>query len=365
MSVSTNLAQRLRARIEHEGPISFYEWMKAALYDEREGYYCRADRVPQGRAGDYRTAPEVSSLFAATIADYFSKLHTDLKWPRRWTLVELGAGGGEFAHGLLSHLRAHYPEIFEATRYVIDETAQAARLRAANHLSEFSDRLEFQRFDEIDGPLDPGIIFSNELIDAFPVHRVVMRGGRLRELCVGAGEAGFFWVECDLDPAVAEHCLRIEMQPDEGQIIEVNLDAERFITSAAALLKRGYVVTVDYGAEREDLWGAPDRRSGTLRGYYRHQFVDDVLARPGEHDLTTTIDWTQLQQAGRGAGLYTIRFDRLDQFVGPSVGDFMAQMIREKRDAVEVVRFTTSARELLLPTGLASYFQVLVQEKVV
>jgi SAM-dependent MidA family methyltransferase len=92
MSASANLAERLLARIEHDGPISFYEWMKAALYDEHEGYYCRADRVPQGRAGDYRTGPEISPLFTATFADYFPQLHTDLKWPGSWTIFEMGAG---------------------------------------------------------------------------------------------------------------------------------------------------------------------------------------------------------------------------------------------------------------------------------
>src|SRR6185295_11540897 len=104
MLSSPNLTERLRARIEHEGPITFYEWMKAALYGERDGYYCRSDRVPQGRAGDYRTAPEISTLFAAAFAEYMARLHTDLKWPGSWTVLEIGSGGGQFAHGFLSHL---------------------------------------------------------------------------------------------------------------------------------------------------------------------------------------------------------------------------------------------------------------------
>ena len=84
--INTGLSERLRARIEHDGPISFRDWMQAALYDEREGYYCRLDRIPQGRAGDYRTAPESSPLFAATLAWYFSKLFA-VKWGRILTLI--------------------------------------------------------------------------------------------------------------------------------------------------------------------------------------------------------------------------------------------------------------------------------------
>src|SRR2546427_13195644 len=92
------LAERLRARIKQQGPITFRQWMAAALYDERDGFYCRVDRIPQGRAGDYRTAPETSPLFAATFAFYFSKLFADLKWPPSFTIFESGAGSGEFAH---------------------------------------------------------------------------------------------------------------------------------------------------------------------------------------------------------------------------------------------------------------------------
>ena len=117
--INTGLSERLRARIEHDGPISFRDWMQAALYDEREGYYCRLDRIPQGRAGDYRTAPESSPLFAATLAWYFSKLFAELFLEMgslpAWTIFEAGAGGGEFAYGVLKSLQAHYPEVFSAT----------------------------------------------------------------------------------------------------------------------------------------------------------------------------------------------------------------------------------------------------------
>jgi SAM-dependent MidA family methyltransferase len=363
MSATANLSERLRARIERQGPISFCEWMTAALYDEHEGYYS-VDQVRQGRSGDYRTAPETSPLFAATFASYFARLHTDLKWPRPWTLCEVGAGGGEFAHGVLTHLRAQYPEIFAATKYVIVESSRVARQRAAYRLSEFAERIDFRSLDQISGPLT-GIIFSNELIDAFPVHRVMMRAGKLRELCVDTRDLGFAWIECDLEPEVAEYCERVRMQLDEGKMAEVNLKSEEYISRAAALLDRGYVITVDYGAERGELWHAPDRRLGTLRAFHRHQLVDDLLARPGQQDLTSTIDWTQLQEAGQRAGLQTIRFERLDAFLmGAGVLEAMAEMIGKTKDPAEGTSLSTSARELVLPTGLAASFQVLVQEKV-
>lgn len=359
-----SLIERLRARIRQEGPLSFRDWMTAALYDEREGYYCRANRIPQGRAGDYRTAPETSPLFAATFAFYFSKLFADLKWPPSLTIFESGAGSGEFAHGILNCLRADSPEVFAVTSYVIDEVSPAARHRAAERLSEFADRVIFRRLVDIDAPATAGIVFSNEVIDAFPVHRIIKRHEGLRELFVGLDEGNFVWVEGDSEKNVTKYCERAGLKLSEGQIVEVNLDAERFITRAAGLLNRGYVVTVDYGAERNDLLGSPNRHQGTLRAFRQHQLIDDVMARPGEQDLTTTVDWTQIMEAGDRAGLRTLRLERLDQFLlGEGLLSRLGEMTSSTRDSAEALRLSTSSRELILPTGLAASFQVLVQEK--
>jgi len=358
-----SLAERLRARIRNHGPISFRDWMQAALYDEHDGYYCRLDRIPQGRAGDYRTAPESSPLFAATFARYFAELFAELGSPPTWTIFEAGAGGGEFAHGVLSGLKAHHPEVFSATSYVIDEVSPDARTRAVTRLYDFLDRIRFQRLIEVENQFGVGIVFSNELIDAFPVHRVTTRGGKLRELCVGLDENNFVWVECDLHSAVEEFCLRTELRPDEGRIVEINLATENYVSRAASLLERGFVITVDYGADRDELLNAPHRRQGTLRAFQRHQLVSDVLARPGEQDLTTTVDWTQIKDAGARAGLKTLRHERLDQFLLQEGLLDELEMLTSNLSDVDVLRLRTSAREMIMPHGLAASFQVLVQKK--
>jgi len=362
--ISTGLTECLRTRIERDGPISFRDWMQAALYDEREGYYCRPDRIPQGRAGDYRTAPETSPLFAATFANYFAKWFADLGFPRAWTIFEAGAGGGEFAHGILDTFSAHYPEVFSATSYVIDEVSPATRRRASARLSEFAERVTFRRFAEINHPASVGIVFSNELIDAFPVHRVIMRNGKLRELYVGADKTNFVFVEGDPDERVAEYCGRSELRLTEGQIAEINLAAEEFISLAAGLVERGVLLIVDYGAERDELLGSPDRFAGTLRAFHRHHLITNALARPGEQDLTTTVDWTQIKEAGGRAGLRAVRLERLDQFLlSEGLPQRLFEMVAETKDQVEALRLSTSAREMIMPHGLAASFQVLVQEK--
>jgi SAM-dependent MidA family methyltransferase len=357
-----SLEYRLRERIRLQGPISFYDWMKAALYDEREGYYCRADCIRQGRAGDYRTAPETSPLFAATFAAYFAKLFADLESPQTWTIFEAGAGGGEFAHGVLSSLHANAREVFDATNYVIDEVSPSSRNVLATRLSEFADRVTFQPQPDVKNA-SAGIVFSNELIDALPVNRIVRRNGELRELFVGLNGDEFIWVSKELSAASAEYCRREGLQLSEGQTFEVNLGAERFLDRAALMFDRAYIITVDYGASRDDLLHTPDRHAGTLRAFHRHRLVDDVLSNPGEKDLTTTIDWTQLIEAGARSGLQTIRMERLDQFLlAEGLLDELSRMTRDS-DSARALQLSTGAREMLLPTGVSASFQVLVQQK--
>ncbi len=361
---STGLGERLRARLKRDGPISFRDWMQAALYDAREGYYCRSDRARWGRGGDYRTAPERSPLFAKTFANYFMKSYFDLGAPKSWSIVEVGAGAGDFARGVLLSLQSNYPNIFAATHYVIDEASSDALAQARVKLAEFADRIEFRKLAEIDEPFPEAIIFSNEFIDAFPVHRVIGRDGKPRELHVGLSDANeFVWVEAALDERVAEYCTRVQLELAEGQITEVNLAAEDFVSRAADLLDRGFLITVDYGAERDELLTAPHRFNGTLRSFRQHLMIDNVLANPGQQDLTTTIDWTQIMAAGERNGLEILRFQRLDQFLSEGLSDFFSEMVTTNHDPVEALRFSTSAREMIMPDGMAASFQVLVQRK--
>jgi SAM-dependent MidA family methyltransferase len=125
------------------------------------------------------------------------------------------------------------------------------------------------------------------------------------------------------------------------------------------------LVTVDYGAERADLLNDPNRRHGTLRAFHRHQMIEDLLARPGECDLTTTLDWTQLKEAGAGRGLETARLQRLDQFLlDEGILDRLSEITADLESTAEVLSLNAGARELIMPYGLSPYFQVLVQRKI-
>lgn len=339
--------------------------MQAALYDPAAGYY-RRKRIRQGKAGDYRTAPETSPLFGAAFAHYFMKSYFDLGAPDEFTIIEAGAGAGDFARAVLMTLQREFPQVFNATRYIIDEISDDARSQALTKLGEFKDRIQFQSLSEIDSALPHAIIFSNELLDAFPVNRAIGRNEKIRELRVGLNEEdGFTWIEDELSDEVAEYCARTRLNLGEGQIYEVNLNAEEFISRAAQVIGEGLLITVDYGAERNVLLNDPNRFQGTLRAFHKHHFVDDLLARPGEHDLTTTVDWTQIQEAGSRSGLETLRLQRLDEFLlSEGALDELGGIANDIHDPVELLNFNASARELIMPNGMAASFQVLVQRKI-
>ncbi len=357
-----SLAERLRESIRREGSITFHDWMRAALYDSSGGYYQRSDHKRWGREGDYRTSPERSELFAATFARYFVKLAEELD---ELTIVECGAGDGSFAAGVLRTLRDQFPSRFASVRYVVYELSDDARRRAQERLSEFGERVQFcSEWGCVS--VRSGIYFSNELLDAFPVHRIVMDDGGLSELYVDVDSDGrFVWSTGTLStPRLAEfiNAQSIELAP--GQTVEINLAIDDWFGAVRAKLERGYVVTVDYGAEADELYDPALRPDGTLRGFSRHGFVDNLLAEPGEHDLTSSVNWTHVRTVGEKLGLNVIDFTSQDKFLlNADLLDQLQYRLDHAESQAEKVSLTTGAREMILPGGMASSFQVLVQKR--
>ena len=357
-----SLAERLRELIRREGSITFHDWMKAALYDPSDGYYQRADRERWGREGDYRTSPERSELFAATFARYFVGLAEELD---ELTIVECGVGAGSFASGVLRTLRDQFPARFASTRYIVYDVSDDARRRTQERLSEFGSRVQFcSEWDRVS--VKSGIYFSNELLDAFPVHRVVMDAGELSELYVTVDDGGNFVSSTGplSTPRLAEFVSANSIELANSQTIEINLAIDDWFSTVAAKLERGFVVTVDYGAEPDELYDPALRPDGTLRGFSRHGFVNDLLAEPGEHDLTTSVNWTQIKTVGEKQGLKVIDFSPQDKFLlNAGLLDQLQYRLDHAESEAEKASLTIGAREMILPGGMASSFQVLVQKR--
>ena len=329
--------------------------MAAALYDPEFGYYNRSDLQRWGREADYRTSAERSELFAATFARYFARLYEELGRPARWTIVEGGPGQGWFAQRVLRSLAEEYPHVFEATLYCLEEISEDSTSRARELLAEFGERVCY-KWREM---LDKGIYFSNELLDAFPVHRVV-REGELHVIL--DSNNNFTWTTGPFStPRLAEPALSLA----EGQIIEVNLGVDDWFAGVASKMKQGFVVTVDYGAEEDELYDPLLRPNGTLRAFSKHGFVDEVLSAPGEYDITSSVNWTQVKRTGERLGFETIEFAKQDKFLlSAGLLDELEKRLSRIENQADKLRLTTDAREMILPGGMASSFQVLVQRRV-
>lgn len=356
-----SLAERLRERIRREGAITFHDWMKAALYDPVAGYYCRSDRQRWGREGDYRTSPERSRLFAATLARYFAQLYEQLERPDEWTIVECGAGDGSFAAGVIETFARQFPDVLAATRYVVNEVNDE---RARERLARFGDRIQFvSDWEQVS--IDKGICFSNELLDAFPVHRVVKDARGLSELYVDVDEhREFVWSNGPLSTPRLTDFLN-EHSLIEGQCIEINLDVDDWLQQVARKLANGFLITVDYGAEASELYDARVRPNGSLRAFSRHSFVDDLLAEPGACDITASVNWTQVKNTAERLGFTHVGFASQDKFLlQAGLLEELEYELSNTTSEAEKAALTTGAREMILPGGMAASFQVLVQRRV-
>ena len=333
---SAPLVAELRHRIATAGSITFREFMQAALYHPKFGYYTTSSGS-MGRGGDYATSPEVHSVFGALVAKQLCQLWNVMSCPRWFDLIEHGAGSGLLARDVLTWATAREPAFAAALRYRIVEISPSLRAAQRSTL----DAADLRR-DSV-GWLDAapagvtGCVLSNELIDAFPVHRAVRSSDELREVHVAIDDSGRFVDELRAlsDPALARYFDDLALLPGEGCYAEVNLDARRWITAAAASLDRGYVLTLDYGYEAPDLY-APWRRDGTLLCFSHQSASSDPYQRIGKQDITASVDFTTLRRSGETAGLRTLGFtDQSSFLVRLGIGDGIASVALQRPDDME------------------------------
>jgi SAM-dependent MidA family methyltransferase len=297
------LAATIRAEIERDGPITFARFMEIALYDPERGYY-RGPVPRPGRGGDFLTAPEASPIFGRTVARFVRSVHERLGKPVTLAIREHGAGTGALAAPLVAELLA-VPDGPRRIRYLVAEVeplrveAVAARL-AMERLDPERVEVEADRGDPIDG-----LVLANEVLDALPTHRVVVRGGALHEVLVGLDADGRFAdVEAEpTTPAFADRLAADQVTLEEGQRAEICLALDDWIRDAAEGLQRGVLAVIDYGYPARDLYDPRRRAAGTLAAYLGHTVGDDPYRAVGRQDLTAHVDLTELTRAALAAGL--------------------------------------------------------------
>jgi SAM-dependent MidA family methyltransferase len=355
------LSALLAARIERSGPIAFAEFMRECLYHPEHGYY---SRLEVGRRADYYTSVDVHAIFGRLIARQLAEMWETLGSPHRFRAVESAAGVGRLAANILDFAARELPAFYAATEYVAVEHSAARRGEHAAALAWHARRGRVSSSGEIPSEIPAGCIFSNELIDALPTHRMVMKDGRLREIYVDLEDGRFIEVLRDASTSAIElyfeeHGIALP----EGHHAEACLDACRWIEDAGRSISRGFVMTIDYGHEAHALYDERHNR-GTLLAYRNHQVTENILDAPGEQDLTSHVNFTALQLSGRRAGLEKTGLVTQSQFlVAMGRANEFADLYEAGQSEVEKLRARLSLKNLIHPEGLGEKFQVLIQHK--
>jgi SAM-dependent MidA family methyltransferase len=355
-----DLTQLLRAALDAAGgAIPFARFMELALYAPGLGYYERREHTP-GRRGDFFTSVSVGPLFGELLARQFARWREADAARGPLVLVEAGAHDGQLAADVLRALQQQHPEVWTQVEYYVLEPSETRAAWQQETLAPFAACVRRARsWEELPQPV-PGVIFSNELLDALPVHRLGWdaRAQEWFEWGVKQGCGGFAWTRLPvasegLAPDLPQTVL--EVLPD-GFTVEAPAAALQWWREAAArLAPGGRLVTLDYGSAQP--WPLDPRRpQGSLRAFWRHTLQQDLLARPGEQDLTADVNFAALQAAGEAAGLTTETCEKQ--------GPFFTRLALELGERIS---WTPARRRQLMtlthPQHMGERFYVLVQRR--
>ncbi|MDQ0637828.1 SAM-dependent MidA family methyltransferase [Pedobacter sp. W3I1] len=347
------LSECIADRIRRTGPVSFHEFMEWCLYDPELGYYTSKNN-PIGTQGDFYTSPVLTPVFGTLLGKQLEEMWKQMgRLP--FTIVEYGAGTGHLCRDIMNYLESNR-EMYAEMRYCIIEKSLPMRERARKLVN---DKVKwYNSISEIDQI--HGCVLSNELVDNFAVHRVVMKQ-ELMEVYVDY-QNGF--AECLL-PAKQElknYLAEMEICLARDYATEINLDALGWICEVASALKSGYVITIDYGCRNPDLY-SPIRSQGTLVCYYQHSVNDSFYEHIGEQDITSHVNFSALSHWGQKNGLKESGYTEQGYFLS-SLG-FRNELMKTLSNEPNIVRAAQKAAGLshTLLMDMGSKYKVLIQEK--
>ncbi len=360
------LVQKIRELINARGPITFKDFMQMALYDPGLGYYTSpGEKI--GPRGDFYTSADVHPLFGTMLAKQFSQMWECLGRPQNWVLVEYGAGKGLLARDILSALGTSFRPAWESVRYYIIEISPELARRQKELLTAFpAEKVCWvNALSDVGNPgYINGVIFGNELVDSFPVHRVRQTRAGLKEIYINWRDGRLVEEEGELStPLLEEYFTSMDITLVPGQVAEVNLAAREWLRQAAAGLDRGFVLIIDYGMESRELYH-PSRFEGTLRCYRQHRLNTCPLDHVGRQDITTHVNFSALIRWGQEAGLHLAGYTTQMEFllnlgIVEAIPRPSADYVFDERS----MRTTMAVKKLILPEGMGGIFKVLALYK--
>ena len=357
---SLALSEKIHQAIQLNGGwTNFADFMHRALYEPGLGYYSGGAKK-FGFAGDFVTAPEISPLFAKTIANQVAQVIQALNIQNiQSSVLELGAGTGRLAKDLLLALHdskstiQHY-FILEVSAYLRD--VQREKLRAELPAELFEKVVWLNALPKEFN----GFILGNEVLDALPIHIVKRREQGFFEMGVVSDNSQFLWQEKPLkDVQLTQFVEGLNLS--ENYAIEVCPAASGLIASLAEILQKGALMMVDYGFSRAEYYH-PQRHQGTLMCHYRHHAHDDPLLYLGLQDITAHVDFTRIAEAGVGAQLELVGFTTQAQFlINAGMMKFLEEAAGDKQE--NYLPVVAAAQKLLSPAEMGDLFKVIAFNK--
>ena len=349
MSSVRSLAGTLHKMLQ-DSDLPFRDFVEVALYYPELGYYARPIS-PIGKAGDFVTSPQLSPVFAFTLSLLVSEF-IQFEGSGVCSIVDIGCGDGSLIHSL-------YEDGARAQYWGVDRSLErVVRQDGVNFTTSLA---EVPRGDA-------QLVICNELFDAFPFARLVMRDDHLHELWVTEREGALEWTEHEAESKYTDYFSERGIELRDGQFADVSLDWDPAYAEICRFVDRGLVLTFDYGYPEKQLFSGRARHFGTAAAYSGHQVSRDLLANPGEQDLTAHINFSDLERSGERSGFSTLFFDRQAKFLlalGATEHELFAPVeeVTSAEEALELREKREEARRLVLPDGIGEDIRVLVQGK--
>ncbi len=377
MQYNPQLYQEITNRItaSPQQRITFAEYMDLTLYHPEYGYYSQK-ATNLGKEGDFFTSVHLGSDIGEMLAVQFAEMWKILGKPESFSLIEMGAGQGYLAADILNYIKQEYPDLFKALKYIIIEKSPLLKQLQQQRLKEFE--ITWCELEQIPNNSVTGCFFSNELVDAFPVHQFKIENQELHEIYVtkedeNAGSSSpsspsNLFTEITDKPSTPKlidylNSLEIDITKyPSGYRSEINLAALEWLSVVAHRLQRGYVLTIDYGYIKNRYYN-PRRDRGTLQCYTRHHRHNDPYINIGQQDITAHVDFTALENNGDRLGLHKVGLTQQGLFLmALGLGERVASLSQSKQPLSTILQRRDSLHQLLDPMGLGG-FHVLVQSK--
>ncbi|GBE40173.1 MAG TPA: hypothetical protein ENH45_01200 [Nitrospirae bacterium] len=366
------LEQRIAEKIQKDGPVTFEKFMEMALYYPEMGYYSCAERMI-GRAGDFFTSPHQHPIFGAMIAKQLIEMWEIMGCPSEFNSVEVGAGAGYLSKDIFDYLckPAGDPELADkkkhfltSLRYSIVEPFFHFRKKQRDILKDHAEERKIIWTSSLKEAREiRGCIFSNELLDAFPMHLIEMEDNietGPKEICVGFDGKEFIEEKIDASNEITDYIKQFDLDLLPGYRTEVNLRIRDWLDELTAALAEGFILTIDYGYTSRAYY-SEERSQGTLLCYHKHQFNENFFQHVGKQDITAHINFSSVKTWGEERGLSTLGYCPQGTFLTASgIDEIITELYAGSPDYLAEI---SKIKTLILPQGMGETHSFMVQYK--